>query len=371
MKLVKRRGDAFVASMIKEKMDYIKDYWMDITDEDNRTIGVITGYKINIPFLLHNIITEKGTGSFFQLDAISYLCSELWFFLHKHVDLLKGKSGDLYFLNNVHVYDNEFSFGKEQEVLRTLIKRTDIVVYSCGRSELFDDFFNRRDTRYWFYHKEMLLKDGWVHDKESDFFIFNHVNIRKKEFPPSEKPIRETPYEYWVKMKGLDWMYSFWKAFIKKKCFQKHWHAFKSDIKNNRYEYRKNQYVNPIRFLRNLKFVDFKQYDPKRQYAGAIPLHTENLRSEGVVMTFKNKKYQMFFNQQHKEMIEDEFSCGVVLVGVYNKHENTFIVGADEPFTCTAMDWMEDIFIAFFNAIYEQYEAENQPADNVISLYAQ
>jgi hypothetical protein len=345
------------SKMFTEDFDFLEYRCLDILDDKHGDIGILTGYRIHIPFLLNDMNREGY--SFFEFDGNSELCSNLWELLKEKPALLHEKTGYLYFLNNINV--NETHLAKEKEVMELLQKEMDIVIYSCGRTELFDDFFDKRDEAYWNQHEQMLLEQGFKH--EWDLYVSKEKEIKKGLYETdSSLRVKDNPFEFWVKSKGVDWIQSMWLSVIKQNKFGVTWEILKKTMKaaqdNN------EEILDANQFLKNLRINDFKQYDPEDGYLFKAPSFAKNLRYEGLLVTFKRNKFQVILSQE----LMDEEVITFISIGKWDQAEKGYLIEGD-LFGLGVEGWMEEIFVDFFDRIHAEYKVQTQAVGNVFSMF--
>ncbi|PFJ31859.1 hypothetical protein [Bacillus thuringiensis] len=371
MKLLKSKKSKEIMDDWFESSNFIQPYWYDILDDQNNKAGIITGYSLNIPFIMNDFTINNGSDSFFEFDGISQLCHYLWSFLSHNKSSFAGKNGNLYFLNNINLFDEKANISKEKEILDILLSKYDLIVYTNGSTEVFDDYFNKRDEGYWDEHEQMLLASGWECDEGYNFFIKENTGKSKRKSTISPTPddsAENTPLEFWVKSKGLDWLNTLWDNTIKHSRFDKDWKKLK-DFESPNYDFgvgSPGNKVRPINFIKKVEFVEFLQYDSESGYVCEAPPHAKGLRSEGIVAQYEGELYVIHFWQDYMDEEISEF----VSFGHYNLEKNTFIFDGDtEPFNFTTASWVAEFFIHLFNRIYNEYKNQPKIKDNVISLY--
>ncbi|MEJ1518206.1 hypothetical protein R3O67_34065 [Bacillus cereus] len=371
MKLLKSKKSNKITDEFLESTDFIQPYWYDIIDDQNNKIGIITGYSLNIPFIMNDFAINNGSNSFFELDGISQLCHYLWRFLSDYRSSFVGKNDDLYFLNNINLFDEKVDLDKEKDILDILLSQYDLIIYTNGDTELFDDYFNERDEEYWDNHKQMLLTSGWESDKKYNLFVKENMEkLNCNPTPPSTSgdSMENNPLEYWVKSKGLDWLCSLWSNIIEQSHFDNDWKKLE-EFESPHYIFDVSDSGNKIRptdFIKNVELVEFLQYDPESGYVCDAPYHSKDIRSEGIVAQYDGEIYMIHFWQDYMGEEISEF----VAFGRYNIEENTFIFDEDtEPFNFKTASWVEGFFRELFNRIYTEYKNQPKRKDNVISLY--
>ncbi|MGX5609548.1 hypothetical protein ACWKTZ_24560 [Bacillus cereus] len=371
MKLLKSKKSKEIMDDWFESSNFIQPYWYDILDDQKNKIGIITGYSLNIPYIMNDFTINNGSDSFFELDGISQLCHYLWSFLSHNKSSFAGKNGNLYFLNNINLFDEKSNIDKEKEILDILLSKYDLIVYTNGSTEVFDDYFNKRDEEYWNKHEQMLLASGWECDEGYNFFIKGNTekSNRNSATPPTSDDASEnSPLEFWVKSKGLDWLNTLWENIIKHSRFDKDWKKLK-DFESPNYDFgvgSSGNKVRPINFIKNVELVEFFQYDPESGYVCDAPYHSKDLRSEGIVAQYEGQLYLIHFWQDYMGEEISEF----VAFGHYNLEKNTFIFDGDtEPFNFTTASWVAEFFIHLFNRIYTEYKNQPKIKDNVISIH--
>lgn len=371
LKLLQSKKSNEITEEFLESTDFIQPYWYDILDDQNNKIGIITGYSLNIPFIMNDFAINNGSNSFFELDGISQLCHYLWRFLSDYRSSFVGKNDNLYFLNNINLFDEKVNLDKEKDILDILLSQYDLIIYTNGDTELFDNYFNERDEEYWDNHKQMLLTSGWESDKKYNLFV--KENIEKLNCNPTTPStlgdsMENNPLEYWVKSKGLDWLCSLWSNIIEQSHFDNDWKKLK-EFESPHYIFGVSDSGNKIRptdFIKNVELVEFLQYDPESGYVCDAPYHSKDLRSEGIVAQYDGEIYMIHFWQDYMGEEISEF----VAFGRYNIEENTFIFDEDtEPFNFTTASWVAEFFRELFNRIYTEYKNQPKRKDNVISLY--
>ncbi|MCK2000492.1 hypothetical protein MZM54_03675 [[Brevibacterium] frigoritolerans] len=353
MKLTKCKADETIVYMCSNddlKADYIEPYWMKIKDKTNKNIGEITGYKINIPLITNDILSNTGD-SFYELDAISHLCMMLWKYIKNNVQAIKDNPGELYFLNRLEL--DESNEDIEKEVLTLLKEKYKIVVYSLGSTELFDKFNKMWDEVDYDNYKKMLLATDWVFDEETSFFIHNSPTKDKLEFKEEDYKLENfnTPFESWIKDKGADWINSLWKGIIQQLKFTKHFKQISTLQKENKQEYTELKYLDASKFIKKFTITDFRQSDPSAGYVGEPPEYAKFLRSELIFGTFNRKKYIISFEQDYEVFDEDELT-NTISIGAYK--------GDQEPFDFDVEVWVQGFFEELFDRAYKQYVIENK-----------
>ncbi|MCU7666817.1 hypothetical protein [Bacillus thuringiensis] len=369
MKLLKSEKSKEIMDDWLESTDFIQPYWYDILDDQKNKIGIITGYSLNIPFIMNDFTINNGSNSFFELDGISQLCHHLWRFLSDNKSSFVVKNDNLYFLNNINLFDEKVNIDKEQDILDILLSKYELIVYTNGDTELFDDYFNERDEEYWNIHEQMLLTSGWLCDDGYNFFVKENTknsNRSSTTLPISDDYIENSPFEFWVKSKGLDWLCSLWSNIIKQSHFDESWEKLK-EFESPNYNFGvsdSGNKIHPTDFIKKVEFLDFLQYDPESGYVCDVPSRAKGLRSEGIVAQYDGEKYLIHFWQDYMGEEISEF----VAFGHYNIEENTFIFDDTEPFNFTTASWVVEFFMELFNRIYNEYKNQPKRKNNVISI---
>lgn len=158
----------FICDDIQTK--YIHPHWMDIKDDYNKNIGTITGYQLNIPLIISDMSTERN--SLRELAAVSQLCSELWWFLFEHKDELKEVSGEFYFLNNFRLDEDDLD--TEKAALNLLKDKYNVIIYSFGNTEIFDEYAICLAEEWKLRHVQMLLQTGWSKENKMEYYIYTN-----------------------------------------------------------------------------------------------------------------------------------------------------------------------------------------------------
>lgn len=371
LKLLKSEKSKEIMDDWLESTDFIQPYWYDILDDQKNKIGIITGYSLNIPFIMNDFNINNGSDSFFELDGISQLCHYLWSFLSLNKSSFAGKNGNLYFLNNINLFDEKAKIDKEKEILDILLSKYELIIYTNGSTEVFDDYFNKRNEEYWDEHEQMLLASGWECDEGYNFFVKENMeksNCKSTTPSTSDDSAENSPLEFWVKSKGLNWLNTLWENIIKHSRFDKDWKKLK-DFESPNYDFGVGSLgnkVRPINFIKKVDFVEFLQYNPESGYVCDAPPHAKGLRSEGIVAQYEDELYLIHFWQDYMGEEISEF----VAFGHYNLEKNTFTFDEDtEPFNFTTASWVAEFFIHLFNRIYDEYKNQLKIKDNVISIY--
>lgn len=171
VKNVMKKEVEFICDDIQAK--YIHPQWMDIKDDYNKNIGIITGYQLNIPLIISDMFTERN--SLRELDAVSQLCSELWWFLFEHKDELKEVSGEFYFLNNFRL--DEGDLDTEKIVLNLLKDKYNVIIYSFGNTEIFDEYAICLSEEWKLKHIQILLQTGWSKENKMKYYIYANPKV--------------------------------------------------------------------------------------------------------------------------------------------------------------------------------------------------
>lgn len=355
MKLLKSKKD-WVDS-ICEGSNFIDSYWLDVYNSSNENIGVLSGYRINIPLLLNDMLTLQH--SFLEFDDISDLCQSIWLAIYNNKQWLRGKNGDLYYLDNLHL-DNEFRCVEtEKKVLQSLEQKMDVVIYSCGSTELEHPFYNEElNDTYWVDHINMLRDIGWEQDEMHSLFIGNGKVKKKKKYKSNPTTsIMKAPMEHWVKSKGLEWINHLWKGIIQQEHFLGNWSELK-DMNRQYKEVDDPDYLSPIHFLRKLKILDYKEFDYPEKYGYEPLAFSNNRRNESLVVNFENTRYGIFLSEiPHFDELD-------ISIWKYDEEKQKFMFDFyPAPFDELLQLNMDDFFIELFERINAQFEAENDPED--------
>lgn len=363
MKLVKRKAAEDLNYLLKEDItaDFVHANWLNIKDENNTIIGTITGYRLNIPLILNDII-RGGDKSAFELDAISGLCSNLWHILKENIEVFKDKSGELFFLNRLEL--QEINKANEKKILEMLKDKYGFIIYSLGQTELFDDFDRTWIENEYEEYKDFLISTGW--ENIDSFFLFENSELTtKKGYPKNEikQDDFDTPFEDWIKNKGVNWINSLWQGIIKQRSLERAFSKISELQKRNV----NKSYLDAIKFMKDLKITDFKQIDPRKDYMGEPPSYAKSLRSEAIYATYKKKKYMIRFWQD----IDDNELMEMLSFGTYDKEFDGYCIGCEELFEDHVESWTEIAFDELFNRCYFEYLSEsnsnNSPhMDNLI-----
>ena len=173
MKLKKSKSQGDLGYMIRVEgfNEFIERYCMDIFNEEQEVIGEVKGYVLKVDNIKLDFKLNNGRESFFTFDAISQLCCDVWEFLQSNPSFIANEE-KIYFLNrfSFHSEYNEASV-RDQELLRILQKKMGGIIYSCGLTELDDDFPENPYDSYWTEHEEILLNIGWEYDEEYSFYV--------------------------------------------------------------------------------------------------------------------------------------------------------------------------------------------------------
>jgi hypothetical protein len=368
MKLVNINPDDDLAYILKEDIeaDYIEAKWMNIKNDQNEKIGSITGYRLNIPLITNDILINTGH-SCYELDSISELCSELWCLLEDNIEMFKGKSGELLFLNRLEL--NEPNEDKYNEILNKLKDKYEFIVYSLGTTELFDDFNREWPEGEYDRLKQNILNTGWMLNEKYGFFLYENVNLTKKtEYKESgnQQGDFKTPFEEWVKYQGVNWLESFWKGMLRQSHVRSHLEKITFLEKVNQEEYLQEGFIEATKFLKKFKIQDFKQFDPEGEYIGIAQSHAKELRSEALYVTYNRKKYMISLNQDLLDFDDEVMSF--ISFGTFDKENNIYCIGCEELFDVTVDSWVTAIVQELFDRVYNQYITEIR---NQYSLFPQ
>ncbi|WP_088362620.1 hypothetical protein [Bacillus cereus] len=363
MKLIKHKQISD-ARYLCQKSSFIEDYWLSIKD-NNLLLGTFTGYRIPIPYLLNDILTNKD--SEIDFESVSDLCYDLWKFLNNHPEILENKNGYLYFLNNIHIDPEYCSSAIEKDAFTILQNKMDIIIYSIGVIEPFDPYLKNDWSRdNWEQHKKLLIENNWVPTNDEKYFIYEKAELQKQKYRyNSLTTIKETPFEHWVKSKGLDWAQSLWKSIINDNRFERNW----QQLKKKSLEIPKNEIgnsIDPVHFLKHFKIFDFKQYDPATRNAFEASKNASYLRDEGLIIKYNNFRYQIYYS---KCLINNTMFHNISF-GVYDEIDQLYVVNnARTIFAITVYSGFDEYFIHFFKIIFNQYQVELQNRDNIINLF--
>lgn len=344
---------------ICEELNYIEPYWLDI-HEENEVIGIVTGYRMNIPLLLNDLLTEEY--SFIEFDELSELCTYLWSFLSQcKLDLLSGRSGYLCFINNVHIFGSTPSYSKELELFELLEKKNEVLIYSPGTTEIYDDYVNEeRDEYYWSEHIVRLMDKGWVNDEDFNFLIKTTPHKRpRKYYDVNETTITTAPYEHWIKSKGISWIQSLWKANIKQSRYKE---VF-DEIRLSQNKLDKRIYFDVVSFLNKLSITDFQQNLLEN------PFTTDTyLRHEGVFAHYNDQKYLITYSLFYKENTQHEHPYEDIKISYCSSDIDGSIKRSGRMDENTKNS-LAILFSDFFNRLYAQYQAETNINEKDMSLF--
>ncbi|WP_456364316.1 hypothetical protein [Priestia aryabhattai] len=364
MKIIKHKDkkNLSLLSLINKKTTFIKGYWFDIINVNNERIGTITGYRLHIPLLLNDLVTDLYAVN--ELNHISPLCSRLGTYLRNNVELLKEKSGYLYFLNELQIEEKHRNPRIEKLCLSLLQKKMSVIVYSLGQSDFPVAHPHKQQVHKHLKEQEsLLLKKNWIQEKTHNFFISPTVNEPKKVYDNfSVLMIEHSPFEHWMKVKGIEWAQSLWKGIVEQPKHIKHWKEIKTTYTSNEKDYA-SSFLDPLRFLKGFKISDFIECKPdiKELHNDGYEID-EVIRGEVMIVTFSGKDYSVYY----LETIANEVKCIDLNVGVFNKKEQHFDFGGDlELFSYEINLLICDFFIEFFIRLYKQYNQEVNVPENM------
>lgn len=365
MKLYKNKTKKEI-DYICEDTNFLEPYWFDIR-ENEKIIGKTTGYRLCIPLLVNDLLTDEL--SFIEFDEISQLCSIFWGYISDNVELLKNRNGYLYFLTSLHIDDKYHESNKETEVLQILAEKFDIVICSTVGSGFCDEYFiSEKDKNYFVDQEVRLIERGWKKDFEYDFLIkYQAIENKKKYRNFSEGSIKDSPIEHWVKSKGLNWINSLWDGIIKQSRFKENFDKIRHLQKVHFEEYNDCHYLDAIQFLKKLSIIDYKQFDPESGYISNPPSYAKELRDEAIIINFNKKKYAIFLSQDYID--EDMPPITNISIGVYQESNNHFIIGDEEPFDDILFSWIESLFDELFSRIYAEFIVETNVSVEEISIF--
>lgn len=365
MKLYKNKTKKEI-DFICEEANFLEPYWFDIR-ENGETVGKTTGYRLCIPLIVNDLLTEEI--SFIEFDEISQLCSIFWGYISDNLDLLKNRNGYLYFLTSLNIDERHHKKDMETEVLQVLAKKFDIVICSTVGSGFCDEYFiSEKDENYFVGQEVRLIERGWEKDFEYDFLIkYQAIQNKKKYRDFSESSIKCSPIEHWVKSKGLNWINSLWDGIIKQSRYKEDFDKIRYLQKSHAVEYNDNGYLDAIQFLKKLSIVDYKQYDPESGYIGNPPPYAKELRDESIIIKFNKNKYAIFLSEDYID--EDIPPISNISIGVYQESDNHFIIGDEEPFDDILFSWMESLFRELFTRIYAEFDSETNVGIEEISIF--
>ncbi|MED2737067.1 hypothetical protein [Bacillus toyonensis] len=363
MKLIKSR-EINKAHHLCRQSSFIDDYWFHIKD-NGITIGIVTGYRISIPYLTNDILTNKD--SEIEFEDVSQLCYQLWNFLDVYPEIIKGKNGYLYFLNNIHIDEKYFSFEKENNVLSLLQSKMDVIIYSCGNTEPFDPWYSEKKGKsYWIKHKSLLLNNNWYHTNDKHYYIYRNPKRQAKGYKyDSLTSIKETPFEHWFKNQGTNWAQSIWRSIIKDHRFEQHWKS----LSNEPIVLLKDQFdddIEPIHLLKHFKIIDFIQYNPNTRTANGAPSKAVYLRDEGLIIKYKKNRYQIYYSQ----CLINDVMFHAIDYGKFDEIEQLYVIeNVRNAITISAFNIINSLFTHFFKIIFSQYQVDIQKHSNVVSLF--
>ncbi|MED1205958.1 hypothetical protein [Heyndrickxia acidicola] len=353
MKLLRHRNHS---DLLVNGANFIESYWYSIKDQEHE-IGILAGYRLNIPLLLNDLLTSRD--SYFELESISELCKDLWFYLDQNPDLLKHKNGYIYFLNHVYMENRNFRMEKLTEVLKLLQSKNELIIYSLDYFESDDNYYKEWEAQNGEEIKNLLLQTGWVLEEELGFFLYTlHPLAFKKKSALHDASIYTAPLEHWVKCKGMDWITGLWKGILKQGKVENELTAIKQLYLENKHDYMTQGYMKPTDFLKRLKIVDYKQFAVHSEYIAQKD--PRDLRSEGLIVRFDKQLYGIFFSQ---DFVEGE-KFNTIKMGIYDEKTKSFVLNnAKKSDENIIQNLVKDILSELFNRICIQYRIEIESMD--------
>mgnify|MGYP001028122477 CR=1 FL=1 len=356
MKLLKHKDkkNLSLLSSINKETTFIKGYWFDIINVNNVRIGTMKGYRIHIPLLLNDLLTDSYAIN--ELNNMSSLCSCLGTYLKSNIEVLKEKNGYLYFLNELHIEEKYCSPRIEQLSLSLLQKKMNVIVYSLGQSEFSEPNLYKKQ-------ESLLLKNNWVQEKSNSFFISPPTDEPKQNYDNlSFSMIEHSPFEYWVKIKGRGWAQSLWKGIIEQQKYLNHWKEIRATHRNDETNYISSALV-PHKFLKGFKITDFIECKPDIKELQSDGYEADEvIRGETMIVNFSGNEYSIYY----LETIVKGVKCIDLSVGAFNEKEQYFNFGGDTELFNHEIDLLIcDFFIEFFIRLYKQYNQEVNVPENM------
>lgn len=233
---------------INREFYFFKSYHMEILDNKGKRIGDVFGYLIDTQKVANDIIKNQGSNFFIELDCESQLLCECAEYIIKKIPRKKIQdTNNILFLNRLSLDIEYISDENELAALDLLFEHAEMIIYSCGRTEL-DDDSPGRDNAYWRGYEKLLKSNDWKYSRIYDFYIKDRQDLwtRDKIMERLYRPftsikLKEEELAFW------GWLFSDWAAIQGDHIIE-----FVSDGVNYLIDVYGSSYINSIIFDYNL-----------------------------------------------------------------------------------------------------------------------
>ncbi len=266
---------------INEECYYIRRFHKSVLNNKGKKIGEVFGHIIDTEKVTNNLIENRGSDFFIELDCVSQLLCECADYIISQISLNRLKDmHNIIFLNRLSL-DFEYSDDKnELEVFDLLFENAETIIYSFGRTEL-DDNFAEQENYNSYNHKKLLKETGWQYSKEYDFYLKSREDM-------------------WTKDKIMNRLCKPFKTFKLKEEEHPFWLWLFSDIVDNEKDLIVNYELNEDAIM-NLKIF---QYDYAKSYINSF---NELDRKNTLVIEISPILFTLFsdYTDMLKELRED------------------------------------------------------------------